>query len=237
MSSGYVTLSRQVGLFAEMGTIANNIANMSTAGFRREGVVFTEYVTRGAPGGESVSMAAAHARRIDLSQGTLDRTGGAFDLAIEGDGFFMVSTPNGERLTRAGVFQPNDAGDLVTADGYFVLDEGGAPIFVPPDAGAVTVAPDGTISAGGRPLARLALVRPVDGADLEREGSALIATQDGLEPVPDSKILQGFVEASNVNPVAEITRMIEVQRAYELGQALAEREGERLTNVIKTLGR
>jgi flagellar basal-body rod protein FlgF len=237
MSTSVVTLSRQVGLMREMTTVANNIANASTTGYRREGMTFTEFVQT-TPGGESLSMAAGRARTIDLSQGGLSHTGGAFDLAIEGDGFFLVQTPQGERLTRAGAFTPNAAGDLVTPDGHRLLDAGGAPVFVPPDAETVAIADDGTLSADGAPVARIGLWRPADPAGLVREAGTLFAAEQGTEPVPEGgRILQGRLEGSNVDPVAEMARMIEVQRAYELGQAFLERESDRRSKLIDTLTR
>ena len=99
-SSGYVTLTRQTGLMREMRAIANNIANAATTGYRQEGLIFAEYVTR--PGnGPSLSMVSANVRNTSMVQGGLTRTGGVLDLAIEGDGFFLIETPSGERLTRA----------------------------------------------------------------------------------------------------------------------------------------
>ncbi|SFD10015.1 flagellar hook-basal body complex protein [Tropicimonas isoalkanivorans] len=237
MSVGYVTLSRQTGLMREMQTIANNIANLSTTGFRREGVVFSEHIAATPGPGGSVSMAAARARHVDLSQGAVEPTGGALDLAIQGEGFFQVQTPQGMRLTRAGAFMPNEAGDLVTPEGHLVLDEGGAPVFVPPDSGSVAVAADGTLSADGRPLGRIGLFRPADPADLQYQSGSLLQVSGELEPVDDSTVRQGFLEAANVNPVREITRMIEVQRAYELGQSFSERESDRVSKVIETLTR
>ena len=235
MSIGFVNLSRQSGLMREMQSIANNMANMSTTGFRREGVVFSEYVAAGGP--ESVSMSAARARQIDLTPGVLEPTGGMLDLAIQGDGFFQIETAGGRRLTRAGAFLPNDAGDLSTPDGHLVLDEGGAPIFIPPDASGIAVASDGTISADGRAIGRIGLVEPADPTDLVHEAGAVFATGSALVPVDGSGVHQGFLEGANVNPVHEITRMIEVQRAYELGQSLADRESQRVSSVIETLTR
>lgn len=237
MSTGYVTLSRQSGLMNEMQSIANNIANMSTTGFRREGVVFSEFVKAGGNADQSVSLAAARGRHLDLTQGTIEPTGSQFDVAIEGDGFFLIQTPQGERLTRAGTFVPGDTGDLMTPDGNLVLDEGGAPIFIPPDANDLSIANDGTISTGGRPIGRLGVVIPVDPSDLTREGSTLFSTENGFEPALEPRVLQGFVEGSNVNPVSEIARMIEVQRAYELGQTFSDKESKRLSSLIDTLSR
>jgi len=235
-AAGYVTLTRQSGLMQEMQVVANNIANVSTTGFRREGVVFAEYVKR-LEGEPSLSMANASARNIDLTQAGLTQTGGAFDFAIQGDGFFMVETPNGPRLTRAGSFTPSDLGELVNADGHRLLDQGGAPIFVPPDAGVVGMAQDGTLSAGGKPLGRVGLWQPADPNDLRHEGGTLFAASGAVDPADGAQILQGFVEDSNVDPVSEIARMIEVQRAYEMGQTFLDNEDARVRGVIQVLGR
>ena len=127
----YTTLTRLSGLSREMDIIANNIANAATTGFRSEEMIFSEYV-QGIEAGPSISMAQGNIRWVEYTQGTLTPTGGRLDFAIEGDGFFLVQTPQGERLTRAGSFATSNAGDLVTHDGYPVLDAGGAPLFIPP---------------------------------------------------------------------------------------------------------
>ena len=126
-NAGYTTLTRQSGLMREMRIVANNIANSATTGFRQEGLVFSEYV-KSIDGASSLSMGQGNARHTSFIQGTLTQTGGTFDFAIEGDGFFLVETPAGERLTRSGAFSPNAEGDLVTMDGFRVLDAGGAPV-------------------------------------------------------------------------------------------------------------
>ncbi|MDT8857988.1 flagellar hook-basal body complex protein [Paracoccaceae bacterium Fryx2] len=234
-AAAYTTLTRQSGLMREMQAVANNIANISTTGFRREGVIFAEHITRleDAP---SLSMAHASARQIDLSQAGLSQTGGAFDFAIQGDGFFLVETPQGQGLTRAGSFTPSADGELVNPDGHRLLDQGGAPIFVPPDAGVVALAQDGTLSAGGQPLGRIGLWQPIDPNDLRHQGGTLFSSGSGVEPTEGAVILQGHVEDSNVNPVSEIARMIAVQRAYEMGQSFLQSEDERVRGVIQTLG-
>lgn len=235
MSTGVITLSRQAGLLGEMQTIANNIANLSTTGFRREGVVFSEYVKTTEGAGGSISMAAARGRHVDMTQGSLEPTGGMFDVAIEGDGYFLIDTPRGERLTRAGSFSTDGDGNLSTPDGHKVLDEGGAPIFIPTDARNVAIAADGTMSIEGRPESRIGIVIPAEGSELTRETGALFASSAGYEPLENPNVVQGFVEQSNVNPILEITRMIEVQRAYELGQTFRDKESERVSDVIRTV--
>lgn len=230
----YTTLTRQSGLMREMQVVANNIANSATTGFRAEGVTFTEVIRRTGTG-PSLSMAAARVRTTSDLQGGLRRTDGPLDLAIEGPGFFLIETPRGERLTRAGSFSASAAGELVTSDGFRVLDAGGAPVFVPPDAGDIAIGADGTVSAGGRPLAQVGLVRPADPLGLTREGGTMFRSAAGVEPEEGGRLLQGFLEASNVEPVAQIARMIEVQRAYELGQKFLEAEDQRIRNAVSTL--
>lgn len=232
----YAALTRQSGLWSEMRVVANNIANANTTGFRTEGVTFAEYVQATGPGQPSLSMASAEVRDTITSQGALTRTGGAFDLAIEGEGFFAIETPQGERLTRAGAFTPNADGDLVTQDGLRVLDSGGAPVFIPTGAGPIAIAPDGTISADGNPIGQIGIFLPSDPLGLAREDGVRFAATGGIEAV-DGRMLQGFVEESNVNPILQVSRMIEVQRAYELGQSFMEQEDERIRGVVAALGR
>jgi flagellar basal-body rod protein FlgF len=234
-AAGYTALTRQSGLMREMQVVANNIANISTNGFRREGVVFEEYISGGADG-PSLSMALGEARVVDLSQAGLTQTGGTFDFAIQGEGFFQLETPDGPRLTRAGSFTPSVAGELVNNDGYRLLDGGGAPIFIPPDAGSLAVARDGTISAGGQPLARIGLWQPDDPLTLQHQAGTMFSA-NGLLPAEGAKVMQGYLEESNVNPIQEVARMIEVQRAYELGQSFMDQEDKRMRGVIDTLGR
>lgn len=234
-AAGYTALGRQSGLMREMQLVANNIANLSTTGFRREGMVFAEHV-KALDEEPSLSMAHGTGRIVDLSQAGLTMTGASFDFAIQGDGFFLIETPEGNRLTRSGSFTPNAAGELVNMDGQRLLDAGGAPVFIPPDAGPVGLAEDGTLSAGGVPIAQIGLWQPTDPLALKHQAGTLF---DGgeVEPVEGSRIYQGFLEASNVNPVSEIARMIEVQRAYELGQKFLDAEDGRMRGVIETLGR
>jgi len=235
-NAGYTTLTRQSGLLRELQIVANNIANASTTGYRQEGLIFGEYVKE-VEEGPSISMALGNIRNTSMLQGGLRQTNGTLDFAIEGDGFFLIETPAGERLTRSGSFSLSPQGDLVTSDGFRVLDAGGAPIFIPPDAADLSVSADGTLSADGRPLAQMGLVRPIEPFDLIREDGVMFRTDGGTEPVIDTRILQGFVEGSNVDPLSQIARMIEVQRAYEMGQSFLESENERIRAALETFTR
>lgn len=231
---GYITLARQSGLMREIQIVANNIANSSTAGFRREELIFAEHVAR-AGTEPSLSVADGRVRHVDLSQAGLSATGAMFDLAISGPGFFLVETPEGNRLTRAGAFTPSADGELVTPDGYRLLDEAGGAVAVPPGA-AVTIAEDGTASVAGRPIARIGLWEPEDPTALSHRSGTMF---DGgaLQPAEGGSIRQGFLEDSNVSPLSEVARLVEVQRAYEVGQKFLEAEDDRIRGLIQTLGR
>ncbi len=234
-TAGYVTLSRQTGLANELQSVANNIANLSTTGYRREGMIFAEMVKALDAEGGSVALTATHARVTSAEQGVMRATGGTYDLAIEGEGFFQVETPNGPRLTRAGAFSPDATGELVNPLGHRLLDAGGAPIFVPPNAANVTIATDGTLTADGQPITQIGLVTVDDPGQLRREDGVLFRADAPTTPVEGGAMLQGFLEGANVNAVAEIARMIQVQRAYEAGQRLMDREDERIRQVMSTM--
>lgn len=228
----YATLTRQAGLMAELRVVANNIANADTTGFRAESVTYAEHVARtGAT--PSLSMAAARVRETDLGPGALSVTGQPLDLAIDGEGFFRVMTDRGERLTRAGAFGMDASGQVVTPEGWPLLDAGGAPIVLPP-GGAPAIGADGTLSVDGAPVAQVGVVVPRDPLTLIREGGTRFRAAD-VDPAPAAMIRQGALEGSNVDPVAQIARLIEVQRAYEAGQSLIDREDGRIRQTVQAL--
>lgn len=229
----YPTLGRQAGLLREMDVIAQNIANANTTGYRAEGLIFSEFVIAG-DGAPSVSFAYANGRETRFHQGGMEQTGGTFDLAIEGDGYFLVEVDGTPHLTRAGAFVAGPDGGLQTLEGYPVLDAGGAPLFVPTDARAVHIGGDGTLSADGQPLGQVGIVTPEDAGAMTRRTGTMFAA-DGFQPVENPAVKQGFLEASNVNPVIEIARMVAVQNAYEMGQGFMDREHERMQSMLRLM--
>ncbi len=241
----YVSLSRQSGLMRELRVIANNIANSDTTGFKRESAVFSEYVHnlstpettlnagRGAPQ-SSISMGRLAAHASDFESGSLRQTGGSLDVAIDGEGFFTVETPQGERLTRAGHLMTDSEGTLIQHSGYPVLDDGGGRIQIPQDVNLLAIGGDGTISADGVEIARIAIVT-TDPTQLVRDGDNFWTAGAPTQPLEAPRLMQGFLEGSNVQPVNEIARMIEVQRHYEAGQKLMDIENDRIKSVISTI--
>lgn len=234
-NASYVSLSRQAGLMRELNIIANNIANLNTTGFRRESVLFAEHVDRLEQGDPALSIATMDRRYIDFSEGEIRTTNSKFDFAIQGEGFFLIETEEGPRLSRAGSFSLNANGELVNADGRRVLDEGGGALVIPPDAMDVTVSSDGAISVDGQPVGRLGVVT-ADPAGLVREGNNLFRAEQGYQPADGAKVIQSALEGANVSAVTEIAHLIEVQRTYEAGQKFLEQDDSRIRSAIRALG-
>jgi flagellar basal-body rod protein FlgF len=231
----YTLLSKQVGLRQQVDVIANNVANLSTTGFKREGLAFATHVERLELPGGSLAMAEVGGSHIDLSPGALARTGNPFDFAIEGRGFFAVETAAGVRYPRDGRVSTNQLGELVTTTGHRVLDEGGSPIVVPAEVSDITISADGTLSApDGRPLGVLGVHELPDGLS-GRAADGLFTAAGEAESAAEATVVQGFLEGSNVNPVRELTDLIEAQRAYERGRAMLDTEDERIRRAIEKL--
>jgi flagellar basal-body rod protein FlgF len=233
-SLSYLALNRQIGLAREMTVIANNVANLATTGFRREGVAFAEFIQAAAPG-DSLSMADLRGRFASDRPGEQTLTGGRLDISIAGEGFFAIQSGGEVLLTRAGAFQRSSEGLLVTPDGAPVLDDGGGPIFVPPESASLEVARDGTISVDGVPVGRIGVVT-APAVSLSRTGGTAFRSSAEVSPVESPRLLQGALEGSNVDPILEIARMIEVNRAYEQAQGLIEDTDERVRGTISRLG-
>ena len=244
-----IGLSRQTVLRRELDLVANNIANINTTGFKADGAVFSEYVHNGA----ADSTFSAADRRMsfvqdamtwhDLSQGGLQRTGNPLDLAIEGDGFLVVQTPRGERYTRNGALQINAQGQLVTGAGDQVLGESGPIQFGPSDRDIV-INPDGSVRVregasntdSGR--GKLRVVAFANPQRLQKDGSSTFLAPNGLTPQPPAvgtSVQQGSIERSNVRAVVEMTRMIELTRAYSDVAGILQQQGELRKNAIDRL--
>ncbi len=229
----YPTISRQDGLMKEMQVVANNLANANTTGYKSDRAVFAEYLVSTGKQSSSLSIGGLAGHAYKMEQGGLSFTGGQFDLAIEGDGFFLIETENGERLTRAGHFLLSSDGELIDAQGNAVLGEGGNSITVPEDATHITISADGAISAGGELIDRVGVV--LANGPLLRDSNTYFSAPDGFTGSETATIIQGALEQSNVSPVLEVARMIEVQRAYEAGQALLEKEDQRISQLINAV--
>lgn len=226
----YASLSRQHGLMQEMQVVSNNLANSNTTGYKSDRAVFAEFVVATGPRSPSLSMGGLAGHAFEMTQSGLDFTGSQFDLALQGDGFFVVQTGQGPRLTRAGHFQLSEQGVLVDPAGNAVLNAGGGAIAIPPEVTEISIAGDGSISAAGVVIDQVGIVVPQ--GQLVREAGTQFEAPDGFAQSTTATVVQGALEQSNVSPVLEVSRMIEVQRAYEAGQSLLEQEDRRLSQLI-----
>ncbi len=234
-----VGLSRQMTLERQMDVVANNVANVNTTGYKTDKSLFQEYLASGAHEDDfrgsdrRVSYVTDRATWHDFSQGTAEATKNPLDVAIDGKAFLAVQTPRGERYTRDGSLQINAQGQLVTSAGYPVLGNAGPIVFQPTDK-AVTINADGGVSVleGLSRIdsirGKLRLVSFAQAQKLVKEGANLYAPGEGNPAQPDttSKVRQGFIEKSNVNSVGEMSKMIEVTRAYTQISAMLQQQGD-----------
>lgn len=233
----YVALSSQVALEKRLSTIADNVANTSTVGFRATGVKFEDIVS--GLGDQSVSFASAGDTYLSTHSGPMRQTENPFDFAIQGDAWFAIETPAGPVMTRDGRFTMLPTGELVTLEGYPVLDAGGAPLQLNPLGGAPEAGADGSLRQDGIQVGALGLFEFQPGLNFTRYGNSGVVPWGPPEPIVDrmdAGIAQGFVEESNVNPVQEITRLIQVQRAFEHVSAMMRDSEGALDQAIATLG-
>lgn len=233
----YVALSSQVALENRLRTIADNVANMSTVGYRSTEISF-EDVTNGLAT-SSMSFTSAGDTYLSGISGSLRQTQNPFDFAIQGDAWFSIETPAGPVMTRDGRFSMLENGELVTLEGYAVLDAGGAPIQLNPQNGAPEAGADGALFQNGQLVAAIGLFEFEPGPNFRRFGNSGIIPNGEPAPVVDRNnigVAQGFLEDSNVNPVLEMTRLIQVQRAFDQVTALMRDSETTMEDAIKTLG-
>jgi len=221
-----VALSAQVALDRRLTTIANNVANMNTPGFRAEEIRFEAMMSR--TGGENVAFSSAGESYITRNHGSINHTGNPLDVAVDGDGWLGLSTPAGTVYTRDGRMHITESGELLSSAGYPVLDPGGSSIILSPNGGEVTIAADGTISQGGRQVSAIGIYLLPKEANLSRfENSGVVSDMPG-EPAEDlttNGVRQGYIEGANVNPVMEISKLVMLSRTFE-SAASAVKEGE-----------
>ncbi len=233
----YVSLSAQMALQRRLDTIADNVANASTVGFRATGIRFEDVVS--GAGQNSVSFASSGDTYLSPSHGSLTETGNPFDFAIQGNAWFAIETPVGTVMTRDGRFSMNENGELMSTEGYAVLDAGGAPIQLDPRGGPPKAGADGSLRQNDQLVGAIGLYNFDPGENFVRYGNSGIVPAGEPEPVIDRidvGVAQGFVEESNVNPVLEMTRLIQIQRAFENVAALIRQTGTSTDEAIKTLG-
>ncbi|MCC6748504.1 MAG: flagellar basal-body rod protein FlgF [Deltaproteobacteria bacterium] len=220
MANGiYTAVSGAVAQTQVLDVVANNVANLGTTGFKSDGIAFAEVLAqtaaKGDPsGGGQVQLAET---RIDMRPGALRQTGNPLDVALEGKGFMALREGNEVLYTRGGAFRLTEEGNLIDPAGRMVLDDRSQPIQIPEGEEKLRIASDGTIQGKGGPIGTIRLVEFARPELLQRAGATLFVPQAGMTPekAAATKVHQGYIETSNVNPVQGMTSLITASRAYE----------------------
>lgn len=210
----YKALSGAIVQTRRLETVTQDLANVNTAGYKGERLVFREMLEAPPQQDEHIGgQVMIVDQRTDLSGGDIRHTGNPLDMALMGDGFFAVQTPQGVRYARQGVFNLSANNLVVTPAGEPLLGEGG-PIRV--DGKKVDITPDGVVLVDGEEVDRLKLVQAKDPRRLAREGNTFfrIADED-VQPAKDVQVVQGSLEDANVNPIEAMTALIDIQRQFE----------------------
>ncbi|MET3414910.1 flagellar basal-body rod protein FlgF [Methylobacterium sp. 1030] len=241
-SALYVTLSAQVALERRMNTVASNVANLATSGYRAEEVKFESILSRA--GGREVAFSTPGSSFVSRKMGPIIKTDAPLDIAIQGDGWLSVRGNSGPVYTRDGRMQLSANGDLRDLEGRAVLDPGGSPLAVDPNGGAIVIGSDGIITQGGNQMGALGVFRLDPRATLTRVGGAAVSSSVPGRAVLDFnqigetslRVQQGFQEGANVNSVMEMSRLIMITRTFEGAAAAVADTESSLQSAIRSLG-
>jgi flagellar basal-body rod protein FlgF len=235
-----VSLSYQLASYRSMDVIANNLANMSTPGYKSESTKFEEYLSQGTPlegqdGSQSISFVQDKGTVRDLSQGQTENTGSQFDLAIGGQGYFAVQTASGAtRYTRDGHFTLDPTGKIVDSSGDSLQGDGGD-ITVSTEDGDIHIGKDGVVTGAKGQLGQVKVVSFDSDRALVKEGANDYSTTQIAKAVDTPNIQQGMLEGSNVSPVAEVSHMLEVMRSYQASATLSQTQQQLITGALDKL--
>lgn len=235
----YLGLRAQQALERRIATTASNLANVNTTGFKADALRFQVAIVapaRSTDRPNDIRFVRDAGAVRDFSQGAVSRTDEALDLAIEGDGFFVVQGPNGPTYTRDGSFRLDAAGTLVTSDGRSVLDSGGAPIVFDTRGEAPQIDREGRIRVGAANIGALQLVSFENQAGLKKIGDNLFEAGSQAPTLFEGVVVQGALEESNVDAIAAITELIQVSRAYEGAARIVQSADDLRQRALQRLG-
>jgi flagellar basal-body rod protein FlgF len=238
MQSGpYVSLSAQLTLERRLESLAMNVANMNTVGYRAAGVSFHTYISRN--GNEPVAYATAGRDYVTRTEGPLIRTDNPLDIAVQGEGWLAIQGPAGTVYTRDGRMRMRSSGELETLAGHPILDAGATPIILDPTAGPPVISGDGMISQNGRQVGAIGLFQIPSNAKFTRYENSGVIPDKPATPILDfntNGIIQGHIEGSNVNPIMEMAKLITIERAFESITGGAEKNEATLKDALPILG-
>jgi flagellar basal-body rod protein FlgF len=236
-NSLYITLSRQEALRRQMDVVANNIANASTTGFKSQRMLFLEYLERPDRQGDRMSFVQDYGLLRNTQVGPLSVTNNPLDVALRGEGYMAAETLSGVRYTRGGSLELNPDRELTERNGLPILDTNNNRIVIPAGAVDIRIQGEGTVTVDGQQIAKIKVVSFADEQKLSELGGGLYGSDQAEIAVEQPNLTQGAVEGSNVQPVVEVTQMIDVLRSYQSVQRIMDTEHERIRNAIRQLSR
>lgn len=235
-----IAASRLIAEQDAMAVIANNIANADTPAYQAERTQFATWLSpasgaANAPG--AIAFVADGGTWRDRASGTFRKTGNPFDLAIGNpNAWFRIRTSRGIRLTRAGAFSLSASGTVVDPNGHPLLDNSGQPIRLSTNDTGISIAADGTLSSSENGvIAQIGLVRPVNPSAMTAAGGDLFVAAGSTVPVSNPALVQGMIEDSNVQPILEVTRMIDAERQFSFLAGFLQAESDRRQNAISKI--
>lgn len=239
-NASYIGLSRQMVLRRQMEVVANNIANMNTAGYRGEHMLFQSHMMEpdrpGQRNDHGISMVLDQAVVRDLRPGAMVQTGNPLDIAIVGEGYLVLDTPAGPRYSRNGHLSLDTERRIVDASGLPVMDANGGAISVPDGTADITISANGDVTADNAQIGTINIVGFDNELGLTPLGGGLYVSNDLPRPAQDTQVIQGSYENSNVQPIVEMTTMIQLARSYQSTQKFVQDEHERQVTAIRRLG-
>jgi flagellar basal-body rod protein FlgF len=234
-NAGYVGLSYQMALERKMNAIANNVANMDTTGYKSQHIQFKEYVSQ-TDAEQPLSLVYDYGEYKNFGGGAVTDTGNPLDIALVGNGFLKVRTVEGDEFyTRNGRLQIDNNNQLVTSSGETVLDQGGQAISIPDGESNIRITPEGTLAGKQGPFGQIGISKFQNPQLLEPVGNSLFKSSADPQPDPETRIQQGALEGSNVNPIFEMTNMMEVQRRYQSVARMLQTDHDRQRDAIRKL--
>lgn len=239
----YTAASGAIAMEDRLNVISNNIANVNTTGFKKDRMSFeqfmkqldTSFLFNGQYKTVPIDVISV-SKSIDLTAGAPVKTGNVLDIAVMGEGFFVVSTDKGTRYTRAGSFQLSTDNTMITPEGYRVQGTGGD-ITIDPEKPDIVIGPTGIITQDSDELSTLQIVK-IPPEALLRQGNNLFSIKEGFapEPVENVSLVQGSLEKANVEPISEMVEMIATARAYDSFQKIIRSVNDAYSYSMRNVG-
>jgi len=238
-NTSYVALSRQTALWKQMEVVANNMANLNTAGFKAEDVMVaeTDVKTKSdtTPFGRQIAYVHDLGTVRDPKEGPMHTTGEPLDVSIHGSGYFTLDSPSGPRYTRAGHFRLDENGMIVSGEGYPILQSNNQPIVIAPNEAQISIASDGTVSTENGQIGQMKIVSFANEQDLKKTGDGTYITTATANTVARPYLSQGMLEDSNVESISQMTHMLTILRNYQSVQNILDNEQDRIVKAMPIL--